>query len=291
MGIVKCLYEIKKKKASIIRYQGGLGNQMFQYAYKLRLKSMGFKVYDDLSFYYFNQQYMPFVLTEVFNNIQIDECSSNMLVTKAVRGIVKKKDIYKLDENYTLYNEYNLTTAGWHEGYWQSYKYYESIMQEINHVFQFEKTKNSYVANLAKEIQCLNAISIHVRAGDYLKKENYKNFGGICTKEYYNNAIEYMSIHLSNPVFFVFSDDVDWVKKNIPIKNVIYMDNKKTNDYEDWMDMYFMSICKHNIIANSSFSWWGAWLNRNSDKIVICPKKWTQEYDNIEICPRDWIRL
>jgi len=90
---------------------------------------------------------------------------------------------------------------------------------------------------------------------------------------------------ISDPVFFIFSDDLAWAKKNIIDEHIVFVEHSEDSDYSDWMDMYLMSICKHNIIANSLFSWWGAWLNVNKDKVVVAPLKWCNSYENDEVCP------
>lgn len=291
MGIIKSLIEINNGKSVIVRYQGGLGNQMFQYAFKLMLMSNGFKTYDDLSFYYFNPSYMPFVLNKVFTNIDICDFEKSKTLMRIGRKIVERTKFYKKDKNYTRFEEEFTNQSGWYEGYWQSYKYYKQIRKQILDTFAFKKIKNIEVQELENKIVSADSVSVHVRAGDYLKIENAKNFGGICTQNYYMDAIDYMKKMFVNPIFIVFSDDIEWAKKNIPIDNVIYFENEKIVGYEDWMDMYLMSICKGNIIANSSFSWWGAWLNENPNKKIICPQKWTNIYDNIEVCPKEWIRM
>ena len=287
MGIIKSLIEIKEGKSSIIRYQGGLGNQMFQYAFKLKLISEGFQTYDDLSFY----DFMPFVLEQVFKNVSVSHFTKSNLFTRISRKIVENTKLYKRENNYTEYDDNAICHARWYEGYWQSYKYYAQIRKEILEAFTFKEITDSKLRKLEETILSSNAVSVHVRAGDYLKIENAKNFGGICTIEYYNKAINYMKEYLEDPIFIVFSDDIEWTKKNIDIQKVIYFESTGISEYEDWMDMYLMSLCKGNIIANSSFSWWGAWLNENPQKKVVCPEKWTNNYRNIEVCPKEWIRL
>lgn len=145
-----------------------------------------------------------------------------------------------------------------------------------------------------KKIINSNSISLHVRRGDYENNSSAKRLhGGICTLNYYKQAIELVASRIKNPVFFIFSNDLKWARENLELekyKQVLVNLNKGNNSYKD---MYLMSKCKHNIIANSSFSWWGAWLNANPKKIVICPKRWynNKRLDSKDIVPESWIRI
>lgn len=279
------------KKRAIVRYQGGLGNQMFEYSLSILLKENGYTVYNDLSFYDNKLEVMPFVLNDVFKNISVHNFLSSTFMTKILRRFYMIMGKYIIEDNYTKFDKDIFKHQGWIDGYWQSYKYYDSIRNKLLKEFTFDKITNMELVKIEKMILETEAVSIHVRAGDYLKPENYNNMGGVCNKAYYLKAVECIHKNIANPVFFVFSDDIEWAKNNIAVSNAIYLDFKKNSEYKDWMDMYFMSICKHNIIANSSFSWWGAWLNQNPDKFVISPQRWSNKYENTEVCPQGWIRL
>ena len=100
-----------------------------------------------------------------------------------------------------------------------------------------------------------------------------------------------MKDKVGNCKFIFFSNDMEWVKRNYNIENAIYVNSTLFDNYQDWYDMYLMSMCKHNIIANSTFSWWGAWLNSNKEKIVIAPNKWVNLCDYKDIYPDDWIKM
>ena len=129
-----------------------------------------------------------------------------------------------------------------------------------------------------------NTVSLHVRRGDYINKENYHP---LQTIDYYKNAYDIINENSINVL--ILSDDVNWCKKNIKFNNISYIENE-TNI----IDLYIMSLCKHNIIANSSFSWWGAWLNENKNKKVICPINWFGEKTNIytgDITPEKWLKI
>ena len=137
----------------------------------------------------------------------------------------------------------------------------------------------------------LNAVSLHVRRGDYLSNPKSKAAHGTCSPEYYRAAIRHMAEVTKQPCFFVFSDDMDWVRQHLQIDyECQYIEHNSGT--ESYNDMRLMSLCRHHIIANSSFSWWGAWLNQRTDKIVIAPQQWFMN-DNVtqDLYPQGWVKL
>jgi hypothetical protein len=167
------------------------------------------------------------------------------------------------------------------------------IQDKIRTDFQFNKITDEVNLNHIQKIQDCNSVSLHIRRGDYISiQKNASKFIALDI-QYYENAIKKISSLISNPIFFVFSDDVDWVKQNLKSEfetHYISNNNTKTTSY---IDMQLMSMCQHNIIANSTFSWWAAWLNSNTNKIVISPSKWFQHFDvNMDdILPDTWLRI
>lgn len=156
-------------------------------------------------------------------------------------------------------------------GCWYETEYIKENKEDLIREFQFPKIIDKNNLEIAKKIQETESVSIHVRRGDY---QSSSLFGNVCTLEYYNEAIKYIKTKIKDPVFYIFSNDIEWCKKNLKIEEEHYYitwNNKKENNFRD---MQLMTLCKHNIIANSSFSWWGALLNRNSDQVVIYPEKW-----------------
>ena len=135
----------------------------------------------------------------------------------------------------------------------------------------------------------VNAVSVHIRRGDYLSEHFKDGFGSCCPIDYYLRSIRFIKKKTVNPLFVFFSDDMEWVKENIIEENAIYVDHN--HEFDAWQDMYLMSQCKHNITANSSFSWWGAWLNVNPQKIVISPARWWATSENDDVVPDSWIRM
>lgn len=173
-----------------------------------------------------------------------------------------------------------------YEGFWQSEKYFLPVEQDVRKSFSFNMDLlNKGTQTVAKEISWKESVSVHIRRGDYINSSNF----GVCSIDYYKLAMSFISEKISDPIFVFFSDDIDWVKENIPCPNAIYV--SCNHGIDSWQDMYLMTQCKHNIIANSSFSWWGAWLNNNSNKIVIAPAKWFNYSPNYDILPKEWITL
>jgi len=173
-------------------------------------------------------------------------------------------------------------------GAWQSELYFERAKEQVVKIFNsFRMDKMSQkTLTMLNRIESVNAVSVHVRRGDYLA---HNSLGGVCTLEYYRKAVQYMNNNLESPRFFVFSDDKKWIEDNIEIENATFVDFNTGVD--SWQDMFLMSRCKNNIIANSSFSWWGAYLNGNMAKIVIAPKKWQVSSLGEDIVDKQWIRI
>jgi hypothetical protein len=172
-----------------------------------------------------------------------------------------------------------------------SEKYFIDAEKQIRKDFVFKLPMQNENIGLAKKISQVNAISLHVRRGDYASNPQNIATHGLCSIDYYQAAIKHMVEQVKNPYFFVFSDDSAWVTSNLKIDFLHqYVDHN--HGKESYNDMHLMSLCKHNIIANSSFSWWGAWLNQNAEKIVFAPKQWfSKSTDTIDLIPSNWIRI
>ena len=176
-------------------------------------------------------------------------------------------------------------------GYWQSEKYFYDVASQIREDFVFQLPMENQNVELAKQINLVNAVSLHVRRGDYVHSQKTNSAHGLCSIEYYQESIRYLAERVEQPQFFIFSDDIEWVKNNLKIDfPLVYVQHNR--DKESYNDMHLMSLCRHHIIANSSFSWWGAWLNSNAEKIVIAPKKWfARQTDVRDLFPDGWITL
>jgi len=176
------------------------------------------------------------------------------------------------------------------KGFWQSEKFFADIADEVRAAFTFNASaisaKTKAMAEQIAADPC--AVSLHVRRGDYLQPKFYKDSGCVCQLPYYRNAVKGMLSRHPEAHFYIFSDDVAWARENLPAEGT-YVDWNKGED--SWQDMFLMSRCKHNIIANSTFSWWGAWLNANKAKTVVAPCRWFMISEAPDILPKEWVKV
>ena len=287
----------------IVNILGGLGNQMFQYAFALalskrwpnepvRIDTSGFNGYPLHNGYelkrIFNVSLPKTSIKEQMSvfypllNYRMWQIGTRILPKR--KTIIKEAEDMKFDPNVL-----NSEKSSYYLGYWQTEKYFSDIREIVLDAFSFPpflpESKNQI---LSMEIIDKITVSIHVRRGDYLK---IGNACGICTIDYYKKAISSIFKRIKPNTFLIFSDDIDWCKVNLSESlgaiQTIYVD--WNNGSESYRDMQLMSLCNHNIIANSSFSWWGAWLNNHTDKIVITPDKWMKNGGWVDIIPADWI--
>lgn len=178
------------------------------------------------------------------------------------------------------------------EGYWQSEKYFKDIKTIIRQDFTLKRPQKGQNKKLAGLIGSSESVSIHIRRGDYILDPQVNKVHGTCDLDYYYGAIDKLTKSVHSPSFFIFSDDPKWVQDHICLAYpTTYVDfNGPDKAYED---LSLMSQCRHHIIANSTFSWWGAWLNENPDKMVIAPKRWFNDNsrDTKDLMPDNWIRM
>lgn len=285
----------------IVELSGGLGNQMFQYALYLKLKSLGKDVEIDTSLCNsqdasryqkladaFGIELEPIPVKEA-NRIRGFAVGGSKVVNLFYRLTKSKKiTIYedKIDDYQDCIFELDDVLLS---GYWQSEQYFASIKDEIKKAFTFHYISDEN-QKLAQKMCDENSVSIHIRRTDYLNDTNRLIYGDICTENYYENAIKYMRSHLDSPIFYVFSDDVEWIKNSsIITDDMIIVEN---NNYDkSYQDMFLISSCKNNVIANSTFSWWGAYLKTNVG-LVVCPSRWLNNHDVIDnIVCANWVRI
>ena len=177
-------------------------------------------------------------------------------------------------------------------GYWQSEKYFFDVRDQIRKDLIFSQLIDDVNKEYEKQIASTNSISLHIRRGDYVANPASLAIHGVCSIDYYKLAIAHIEKNISSPIYFIFSDDMPWARSNFGFLNsAVFIDHNK-ND-KSYIDMQLMSYCKHHIIANSSFSWWGAWLNNNPGKIVISPKRWFADTSKLsqDLIPDSWIKL
>lgn len=283
----------------IVRIIGGLGNQMFQYAYARALKHKGYEVKIDISSFKTYKLHDGYGLDKFNTVVEVSKDAENKryysdsVFSKILRKIGKKNRYFYVEDNLK-YNQnlLNIKDNLYIVGYFQSEKYFTDISDFILKDFTFKLPISNFCKDIASKINlCKNSCSLHVRRGDFIDKDNI-NIHGSCSIEYYQKAMQYLEERKGKIKYFIFSDDIKWVRHNLKIANATYVTCKKSIVHED---MYLMSLCSCNIIANSSFSWWGAWLNQNKNKIVIAPKTWFMdeglEKQSSDIVCKDWIKI
>lgn len=262
---------------------GGLGNQMFQYASG---KSISIKNNTELSIdknLFKNYKVHDFLLDKlnvqyvISNNFNLRNTLISNNYTRAFLSKLNRFKIFQFSllferEQFSYNKNIDSMKYNYMFGYWQSVDYFKNIRKELLIDFSLKEKLDTVNERLIEKILISNSVSLHVRRGDYLKTKAATNGHGLCSLEYYNDAIKYISERVSSPHFYVFSDDINWVKKSLKSPFPITFINNNFKNPEK--DLILIKNCKHNITANSSFSWWGAWLNENSDKIVIMPSKW-----------------
>ncbi len=276
---------------------GGLGNQMFQYAIgrsislenntdlNLNTRELYFDQFREFSLDVFD---IPKIILERKQSISFSLIDN--LIFKLSKFLYERKisltgKIFERTE-FKFSSELMNIQQGSLYGYWQSYRYFEKIRNILLKDFTLLHGLDSKNSELLTNIKNTNSVSIHIRRGDYLNYDVYSTIG----IEYYNSAVLLMEKKIERPYFYIFSDDIEWASSNLEISNAIFVDiNSSKNAY---LDLELMKNCKHNIIANSSFSWWGAWLNENKSKEVIAPKKWIKGVSDFsDLLPDEWIKL
>ena len=282
--------------------KGGLGNQLFQYALgrhlslihnsPLLLDIMSFDS-DKLRNYRLDAfnicahiappRYINTFLRRLIAKIQFRNpfkyyCASETFIIE--NGFAFQPEILNCPEDTYL------------DGYWQSHRYFDAIAPIIRSDLTLKDPLSKYLSILKSEISSTNSVSIHVRRGDYANNPVTTNYHGLCSLDWYQQAFGKMQSLVKNAKYFVFSDDPDWVTANLKL-NAPTAYILPSADGKEAHDLYLMSQCKHNIIANSSFSWWAAWLNPNTQKNIIAPKIWFSgaDHDTKDLIPNDWIRI
>ena len=297
----------------IVNITGGLGNQMFQYAFALALqyRHPEEKVYIDTQHYH-TIFFKKFKGINLHNGYEIDKVFPkaklpiagfwqlakisywipNYVLSRIGRKLLplrKTEYMPPYSMNYTFDKE-ALERKGdcYYEGYWQSVHHFTDIKNELQRVYSHPEP-NEYNAGLIKEIERTESVGIHVRRGDYL---NEPEFRGICGVEYYQKAIKDVLSDGKKHTFFIFSNDMQWCRENLdPLMaghDLLFVTGN--NGKQSCWDMFLMTHCKDLIIANSSFSWWGAFLNKNVER-VYAPKPWLNRECAIDVYEDHWIKI
>ena len=292
--------------------RGGLGNQMFQYALGLSLaqknntelvldtvflndrfprKQFTYRTYD-LDIFDIKPKFT--LLSKISARVPIpglwlglDLCSIKFFNFLNIEKIIKEKRDHIFDPGI-MENKGDIIL--W--GRWQNEEYFRNATQALRNSFSFRHSFEGDAEEIAKQISSSQSISLHIRRGDFGSLESVVSLMGKTNINYYAKAVEYISQKISSPHFFIFSDDIEWCKQNIKFDfPVVYVPASVAGPKASF-HLQLMSLCKHNIIANSTFSWWGAWLNQNPDKIIIAPQKWYNNSSSAEgMVPAAWIKL
>lgn len=278
----------------IIRVQGGLGNQLFQYALYERFKGMGKEVKADTSAYRDGREKRQLELAKL--GIRLEEAgreelhsyyADNSILTDRILRYTLGRKRYIKEDSYDFIPHILELKDGYLSGYWQSEKYFNAVEEKVRSSIKFQKVDTETIVLKERQMEEQNSVSVHVRMGDYLEKSEV--YGNICTIEYYRKAFAYIKDRVKTPVFYVFSDEPD--KAAAMLKGYNYCLMTENSGESSYKDMYLMSRCKHHIIANSTFSWWGAWLGREKDQIVITPSRWNNFCKENEICGKGWVMI
>ena len=274
----------RKRALKVVKVLGGLGNQMFQYAFFLALKQQGHPVKLDIKEFEDYPLHNGLELASVFN-LDLDVISKKTrelflkkkgdnLFLRLKRRIYKTRKAFKTEETLFAFHPHYLTNSKpvYYWGYWQHEDYLLLIKESVRKAFTFPPIEDKKNIEIKALIQKSHSVAVHVRRGDYLQDEL---LGGNCDLDYYLRGISFFEKKVNNPVFFFFSDDIKWCREMFGHTNASFVSwNTGKGSY---IDMHLMSLCRHQIISNSSFSWWAAWLNMYKEKNVIAPKNWVND--------------
>ena len=284
----------------------GLANQMFQYAFYLALKDKGLPVLWDQSNYIPNSAALceTVRLQDVFPNVKPDlmpEGHFKMAYWKRRWSFLKllsgplTGNWYLLQRDFMYHeDEFDRVRRNCiYIGTWQNERYFRKISGLVRSTFAFKELTSERNIALAQAMSAGNSVAIHVRkAPDYTGE---LLFQGTCPDDYYTRALDYVRAHVKDPVFYVFADNPEWVREHFAGFDYQLVDWNPVRGRENYLDMQLMSCAKYNIISNSTYSWWGAWLNPNPEKFVIAPAVWFNPampfYNPNEVVPEGWIKL
>lgn len=286
----------------VVRVEGGLANKMFQYAFYIAISRRREDVFLDETSFKPTLAHEFFSLKDVFPNLYFPitdlerfKCQTSPIKWYKIKRIILEKFskhyFHETELRYYPYLIESLPEVCYLRGYWQTENYFINFRDEILKAFSFPEICDERNLDLVRRLINENSVAIHVRQGvDYAKEGRTT----ICDAQYYKNAIAYMVKNIPNLKLYVFADNKEWVLENIKGVDYTLVDWNPLNGQGSHIDMQLMSMAKHNIIANSSYSWWGAWLNRNPSKIVVTPKIWyklePKYIDCLDILPHSWVK-
>ena len=289
----------------IIKLAGGIGNQMFQYAVGKQLSlKLGVDLKLDIS-WFATQNLRSYALGkfDIAENFAFPEEVALLATQKeeTLKHVLGR--MLRIPQNFTpthIHEKHfqfdpeiiNLPDGVYLDGYWQSEKYFTNIEDVLRKELVVKIPQEGKNKELAELMASCESVSLHIRRGDYVSNSIASSVLGTCNLDYFYRCIEQLALTVNSPHFFIFSDEPEWARDNLKIPHpTTFVDhNGPDKDYED---LRLMSQCKHHIIANSSFSWWGAWLCNNPDKIIFAPRKWfsIEEHNTKDLIPDNWYRI
>lgn len=289
----------------IVKLKGGLGNQMFQYAFAKNIENLtGEKVLLDKSAYE-GREYddirkiriadmevsLQFASTSELDEVCIFRHGGGQTTSYKIgvlaESILNREYCFERTRKYIAPE--SILQYKYYDGYWQAWKNVYSVEKILRKEFQFKQNISAAADEIGWRMEKENSIFVGIRRGDYLSGKKERKHYGEYKEDYYLKGMDYIEKRVKNPVFYVFSNDKEWVRLNMRFEGhtVRYVDNK----LEDIEEFILMGRCKHAIMNNSTFYWWGAWMIKNPDKIVIAPRNWFADRKEIEIVPDEWVRI
>lgn len=292
-----------------VALNGGLGNQLFQYA---AAKTLAVK----------HGTSLEFDVIPLYSKLQLSALATYrkpeldvFCIEAQTNGMLfKNKFLYPLSKtqfflnrfynrwkfNYYMEKDFafdgsvmELPDNTYLDGHFQSERYFKPAEEIIRKECRFKRPLTGQNSEWEKLINNAVSVSVHIRRGDYVALQKNIQKHGTTSPEYYKKAVSYIAEKINQPVFFIFTDDVPWVREHFTLDFPFHIIGNNTTADSSHLDMQLMSFCRHHIICNSTFSWWGAWLNNKSDKTVIAPEKWFADpsINSKDIYPPDWIKL
>lgn len=280
----------------VVKLKGGLGNQLFQYAFARAM-----------AIYYSTNSYLD-ISDYLYDNHRVKRSFDLNLFdikSEVIRSIADLKvnflqSLFRQEAKLNLYNEktishdnevYNLKLPIHFDGYWQSFKYFDFIKADLQKELVLISKKTKVQDSYFFRLKLFPSVAVHIRRGDYVTDEITNQIHGVCSLEYYLNSIEYFKRKIPNVQFLIFSDDITYVKSILGnMSNYIYIEN--LDNHVEEFDL--MKQCDHFIISNSTFSWWAAWICSNEDKEVIAPNRWYKDDDfeskTKDLIPTNWLK-
>jgi hypothetical protein len=297
-------FDFKLKKSLVtVDLIGGLGNQLFQYAIaraiaharggNVALNLEWFDAVRSASVTTRHYALAPFLLPVALVRPWYANSRALLYFNKALKRIGVRRSYFRETDFFSFDPTALSAEPPIHlSGYWQSWKYFEGISDLLKRELGTPRNLSAASTEMLQRIKSCDAICVHVRRGDYVSNAAASNLHGTCGLDYYRSAMSVISAPLKNPYAFVFTDDPGWVRENfvsaVPFTVVDINAHEQAHQ-----DLWLMAACSHFVIANSSLSWWGAWLSTAQEKTVICPRKWFKggDHDTSDLLPEEWIRM